>query len=40
MATAARTTIAEVGEIVPTGGLEPESIHTPHLYVDQLVLSR
>jgi 3-oxoadipate CoA-transferase, alpha subunit len=40
MATAARTTIAEVGEIVPTGRLEPESIHTPHLYVDQLVLSR
>ena len=28
MATAARVTIAEVGEIVPIGGLEPESIHT------------
>jgi 3-oxoadipate CoA-transferase, alpha subunit len=40
MATAARVTIAEVGEIVPIGDLEPESIHTPHLYVDQLVLSR
>lgn len=40
MATAARTTIAEVGEIVPVGAIEPESIHTPHLYVDALVLSR
>jgi 3-oxoacid CoA-transferase subunit A/3-oxoadipate CoA-transferase alpha subunit len=40
MATAARVTIAEVGEIVEAGVLEPESIHTPHLYVDQLVLSR
>ena len=40
MATAARVTIAEVGEIVQAGALEPESIHTPHLYVDELVLSR
>ena len=40
MATAARVTIAEVGEIVPAGRLEPESIHTPHLYVDELVRSR
>jgi 3-oxoacid CoA-transferase A subunit len=40
MATAARVTIAEVGEIVPAGELEAESIHTPHLYVDELVLSR
>jgi 3-oxoacid CoA-transferase subunit A len=39
MATAARVTI-EVGEIVSAGELEPESIHTPHLYVDELVLSR
>lgn len=37
MATAATITIAEVGEIVPVGGLEPESIVTPHLYVDYLV---
>jgi 3-oxoacid CoA-transferase subunit A/3-oxoadipate CoA-transferase alpha subunit len=40
MATAARVTIAEVGEIVAAGELEPESVHTPHLYVDELVLSR
>jgi 3-oxoacid CoA-transferase subunit A/3-oxoadipate CoA-transferase alpha subunit len=39
MATAATLTIAEVGEIVPIGGLEGESIHTPHLYVDLMVLS-
>jgi 3-oxoacid CoA-transferase subunit A/3-oxoadipate CoA-transferase alpha subunit len=39
MATAARTTIVEVGEIVAPGALEPESIHTPHLYVDHLVRS-
>ena len=40
MATAAQVTIAEVGEIVSAGELEPESIHTPHLYVDELVLAR
>jgi 3-oxoadipate CoA-transferase alpha subunit len=40
MATAARVTIAEVGEIVPAGEIDPESIHTPHLYVDELVISR
>jgi 3-oxoacid CoA-transferase A subunit len=37
MATAATITIAEAGEIVPVGELEPESIATPHLYVDYLV---
>ncbi len=40
MATAATVTIAEAGEIVPLGELEPESIGTPHLYVDCLVVSR
>jgi 3-oxoacid CoA-transferase subunit A/3-oxoadipate CoA-transferase alpha subunit len=39
MATAAEITIAEAGEIVPVGGIAPESIATPHLYVDHLVLS-
>jgi 3-oxoacid CoA-transferase subunit A/3-oxoadipate CoA-transferase alpha subunit len=39
MATAARVTIAEAGEIVAPGALEPESVHTPHLYVDLLVRS-
>ena len=39
MATAATITIAEAGEIVPVGELDPESIATPHLYVDYLVAS-
>jgi 3-oxoacid CoA-transferase A subunit len=39
MATAATVTIAEAGEVVPVGSLEPESIGTPHLYVDHLVAS-
>ncbi len=39
MATAATLTIAEAGEVVPVGGLEAESIATPHLYVDHLVQS-
>jgi 3-oxoacid CoA-transferase subunit A/3-oxoadipate CoA-transferase alpha subunit len=37
MATAADVTIAEAGEVLDVGELEPESIHTPHLYVDLLV---
>ena len=37
MATAARVTIAEAGDIVEVGGLEPESVMTPHLYIDELV---
>ena len=37
MATAATLTIAEAGEIGPIGCLEPESVVTPHLYVDYLV---
>ena len=37
MATAARITVAEAGEIMPVGGIEPESVMTPHLYVDELV---
>ena len=37
MATAATLTIAEAGEIVAAGELEPESVVTPHLYVDRLV---
>lgn len=40
MATAATITVAEAGEIVAVGELEPESIVTPHLYVDHLVASR
>jgi 3-oxoacid CoA-transferase A subunit len=38
MATAGRTTIAEVEAVVESGDLDPESIVTPGLYVDVLVL--
>ena len=37
MATAARTTIVEVDEIVEPGGLDPESIVTPGIFVDRIV---
>jgi 3-oxoacid CoA-transferase subunit A/3-oxoadipate CoA-transferase alpha subunit len=37
MATAATLTIAEAGEVGPPGSIEPENVHTPHLYVDLLV---
>jgi len=37
MATAADVTIAEAGEILEVGELEPESVVTPHIYVDHLV---
>jgi 3-oxoacid CoA-transferase subunit A/3-oxoadipate CoA-transferase alpha subunit len=40
MATAAELTIAEVGELVSVGTIEPECVHTPHLYVDLVVASR
>lgn len=39
MATAARTTIVEVEELVPVGTFDPDAIHTPGIYVDRLVLS-
>lgn len=39
MASAAALTIAEVAELLPIGGIDPETIHTPHLYVDRLVPS-
>lgn len=37
MATAADVVIAEVDEVVETGELEPETVVTPHLYVDVVV---
>jgi 3-oxoacid CoA-transferase subunit A/3-oxoadipate CoA-transferase alpha subunit len=39
MATAAEVTIAEVGEVVGLGEIDPESVATPHLYIDHLVQS-
>jgi 3-oxoadipate CoA-transferase alpha subunit len=38
MATAARCTIAQVSRIVPTGGLDPEMVITPSIYVDRVVV--
>lgn len=40
VAMAAKTTIAEVEEIVPVGELDPESIVTPGIFVDYIVLTR
>ncbi len=40
MATAATYCAAEAGEILPVGAIEPEDVHTPHLYVDVLVARR
>src|SRR5476649_2360816 len=36
MATAAKTTIAEVEQLVPDGTLEPDSIHTPGIFVSRI----
>ncbi len=38
MATAASTTIAQVPSLVPTGGLDPEVVVTPSIYVDKVVV--
>jgi 3-oxoadipate CoA-transferase, alpha subunit len=40
MATAAALTIAEVSEIVDTGGLDPETIVTPGIFVDRIVVAQ
>lgn len=40
MATAARTTIAEVASIAPVGELDPESIVTPGIFVDRVVAQK
>jgi 3-oxoacid CoA-transferase subunit A len=37
MATAADVSIAEVEEIVALGALEPDSVHTPAIYVNRIV---
>ncbi len=39
MATAGKTTVAEVEEIVAPGALDPDCIHTPGIYVDRIVKS-
>jgi 3-oxoacid CoA-transferase subunit A len=39
MATSAKITICEVEEIVPTGSLSPDNIHTPAIYIHRLIKS-
>ncbi|MFO1013253.1 MAG: CoA transferase subunit A [Caulobacteraceae bacterium] len=36
MATAGKVTVAEVEELVPTGSLDKDNIHTPGIYVDRI----
>lgn len=37
MATAARTTIAEVDELVPVGAMDPDDVHLPGIFVHRVV---
>ncbi len=39
MATAGKVTVAEVEEIVPVGSFDPDTIHTPGIYVDRVIKS-
>ncbi len=38
MATAARTTVAQVSEVVVAGSLDPEAVVTPGIHVDRMVV--
>jgi 3-oxoadipate CoA-transferase alpha subunit len=38
MCTAAETTIAQVRELVPPGGIDPEHVVTPGIFVDRVVV--
>lgn len=40
MATAGRITIAEVEELVPAGELDPNTIHTPGIFVQRIILGK
>jgi len=37
MATAGKVTVAEVEELVPTGALDPDAIHTPGIFVQRIL---
>ena len=39
MATAATTTVVEVEELVETGSIDPDCVHTPGIYVHRIVKS-
>src|ERR1700735_3755700 len=40
MATAGKVTVAEVEELVEPGQLEPDSIHTPGIYVSRVIVGK
>ncbi len=40
MATAGKTCLVEVEELVETGALDPDHIHTPGIYVDRIIVSK
>ncbi len=40
MATAGRVTVAEVEELVPVGGIDPDAVHTPGIYVQRILQGR
>lgn len=40
MAGAAAVTIAEVEELVPAGGIDPDAVHVPSIYVQRIVVGR
>ena len=40
MATAGKITIAEVEELVPTGSIDPDHIHTPGIFVQRILQGR
>jgi 3-oxoacid CoA-transferase subunit A len=39
VATAGKTTVVEVEEIVPIGALDPDQIHTPGIFVHRVILN-
>lgn len=39
MAAAGKLCVAEVEEIVPVGGIDPDQVHLPSIYVDRLMLN-
>ena len=40
MATAGKVTVAEVEELVEPGQLDPDSIHTPGIYVSRIIVGK
>ena len=40
VATSGKVTVAEVEELVETGSLDPDQIHTPGIFVDRIVVTR